>query len=230
MVSRSGPNWLLRTLIALSLGVHAVLLIHLSGIYRAGALTYIEMAVQNIHRPQGRDIPRPRPRPKAPAPEARVSRLTVAQQPLPRLKPVPPTTTPDSMPSPLGERIAVPAIPRPPAVAASDWVPTFQAEAATTEFMTTDSYLEMVKLRIESHKKYPKAAKNARVEGRVAIRFILAADGSVRDVTISKGARSEDLNAAALDAVRQAAPFPRPPANLFRGDLALELTIVFELT
>lgn len=230
MVSRSGPNWLLRTLIILSLGVHAVLLIHLSGIYRAGALTYIEMTLQNIHRPQTRDIPRPRPRPKAPAPGAQVPKLNVAQRPLPRLKPLTPAAAPDSVSSPLGERIAVPAIPRPPAVAASDWVPVFQAEAAPTEFMTTDSYLEMVKLRIESRKRYPKAAKNARVEGRVGIRFVLAPDGSVRDLAISRGARSEDLNAAALDAVRQAAPFPRPPANLFKGDLALELTIVFELT
>ena len=47
---------------------------------------------------------------------------------------------------------------------------------------------------------------------------------------MTRGARNDALNAAAIDAVRQAAPFPRPPANLFKGDLALELTIVFELT
>lgn len=230
MVSRSGPNWLLRTLIVLSLGVHAVLLIHLSGIYRAGALTYIEMTLQNIHRPQTRDIPRPRPRPETPAPGAQVPKLNVAQRPLPRLKPLTLAAAPDAAPSPLGEHIGVPAIPRPPAVAASDWVPKLQAEATPTEFMTADSYLEMVKLRIESRKRYPRAAKNARIEGRVAIRFILAADGSVRDVAVTRGARNDALNAAALEAVRQAAPFPRPPANLFKGDLALELTIVFELT
>jgi protein TonB len=78
---------LLRTLIVLSLGVHAALLIHLSGIYHAGALTYIEMTLQNIHRPQGRDIPRPRPRPETPAPGAQVPKLNVVQRPLPRLKP-----------------------------------------------------------------------------------------------------------------------------------------------
>jgi periplasmic protein TonB len=230
MVSRSGPNWLLGTLIVLSLGVHAVLLIHLSGIYRAGALTYIEMTLQNIHRTQTRDIPRPRPRPEAPAPGAPVPKLNVAQRPLPRLKPLTPAAAPDTAPSPLGERIGVPAIPRPPAVAASDWVPKFQAEAAPTEFMTADSYLEMVKLRIESRKRYPRAAKNARIEGRVAIRFILAADGSVREVEIVKGSYSNELNRAALEAVRHAAPFPRPPANLFQEDIVLKLNIIFELT
>jgi protein TonB len=230
MAPGSGPNWLLRTLIVFSVGAHVVLLIHLSGTYRASALTYIEMTLQNIQRAPERDIPRPRPRPKPPESGQQIPKLNVAQRPLPRLKPLPPSVAPDSVSSPLGEGIGVPAIPRPPAVAASDWVPMFQAEAAPTEFMTTDSYLEMVKLRIESRKRYPKAAKNARIEGRVAIRFVLASDGSVRDVAISRGARSEDLNAAALDAVRQAAPFPRPPINLFKGDLALELTIVFELT
>jgi protein TonB len=33
-----------------------------------------------------------------------------------------------------------------------------------------------------------------------------------------------------MDAVKNAAPFPRPPASLFPKDLALKLTIVFELT
>jgi protein TonB len=230
MVPRSGPNWLLRTLIVFSLGVHLVVLIQLSGIYRTRALTYIETTLQNIHRPPLRDIPRPRPRPKAPEPGAQVSRLSVVQQPLPRMPPPTPSAAPDSRPSPPGERIGVPDIPRTPAVAASDWAPVLQAAEAPSQFITPDSYLEMVRLRIESRKRYPEAARKARIEGRVAIRFVLAADGSVRDLAVTRAARNDALNAAALEAVRQAVPFPRPPANLFKKDLALELTIVFELT
>jgi protein TonB len=49
-------------------------------------------------------------------------------------------------------------------------------------------------------------------------------------VTVVKGSRIKALNTAALDAVWRAAPFPRPPANLFPRDLALNLTIIFELT
>ncbi|PIE66633.1 MAG: hypothetical protein CSA23_08195 [Deltaproteobacteria bacterium] len=69
-------------------------------------------------------------------------------------------------------------------------------------------------------------------EGRVTIRFVfvLETDGSVRDVAVTKEARHKSLNGAALDAVHRAATFPRPPSNLFKGALPLELTIVFELT
>ena len=50
-------------------------------------------------------------------------------------------------------------------------------------------------------------------------------DGNVRDLIVIKRAHS-----SALDAVQRAAPFPRPPASLFKRELLLELTIVFELT
>jgi protein TonB len=39
-----------------------------------------------------------------------------------------------------------------------------------------------------------------------------------------------DLDDAALRAVQDAAPFPKPPRRLFGSEVALELTMVFELT
>jgi len=33
-----------------------------------------------------------------------------------------------------------------------------------------------------------------------------------------------------LNAVKKAAPFPRPPPGLFKGPLHMEITILFELT
>jgi protein TonB len=59
---------------------------------------------------------------------------------------------------------------------------------------------------------------------------VLTGDGGIREITICKGSKSSALNTGALAAVRNAASFPKPPANLFKGDLSLNLTIVFDLT
>lgn len=223
-------NRLLSALIILSVGIHVVLLLHLSGVYRSRALSYIEMSLQNINASPVRDIPRPRPRPKLPAPETPLKKITVAQRPLPRFKPLAMAPLEKDLPDTIVEGIRVPDVPRAPGVDSAAWVPGPQAREAAPEFMTAASYLDMVKLKIESRKRYPETARNRRVEGRVRVHFVLGSDGSVRDVTISRGTRYSELNTAALDAVRSAAPFPRPPSTLFKGDLALELIIVFELT
>ena len=223
-------NWLLRTLIIFSVGVHAVVFFHISGIYRSSALTFIEMSLQNVDRPAARAIPRPRQRPKPLPSEVPVKKLKVVPQQIPRFKPLAMAPVDARLPDSLVEGITSPDIPQTPGVDSTDWVPAPQTQEAAGEFLTSASYLDMVRLKIESRKRYPDSAKARGIEGRVTIRFVLGKDGSVRNVAITKSARNKSLNIAALDAVKRAAPFPRPPANLFKGNLPLELTIVFELT
>ena len=227
---RPRANWLLRTLIIFSVGVHTVLFFHISGIYRTSALTFIEMSLQNIDKPAARSIPRPRARPKPPEPNTQVNKINVVPRPVPRFKPLAMAPVDKNLPDSLVEGIASPDIPQTPDVGTTDWVPAPQGQEATGEFLTTASYLDMIRLKIESRKRYPASAKARSIEGRVTIRFVLQTDGQVRDVTLSKATRNRALNMAALDAVQRAAPFPRPPAQLFEGELPLELTIVFELT
>jgi protein TonB len=221
---------LLSTLIILSVGVHTILLLHLSGVYRSRMLTYIELSLQNVSASPVRDIPRPRPRPKTPEPDDPLKKISVAQRPLPRFKPLAMAPMQKNRPDSIVEGISVPHVPQAPGVDSAAWVSGLKVQEAAPEFMTAAGYLDMVKLKIESRKRYPETAKTRRIEGRVKVHFILSRDGSVRDVTISKGTRHSELNTAALNAVRSAAPFPRPPSTLFKGDLALELIIVFELT
>ena len=223
-------NWLLRTLIIISLAVHTVIFFHVSGIYRSSTLTFIEMSLQNIDRPTARAIPRPRMRPKPPDPKDPVKKIKVVQHHIPRFKPLAMAPMEKNLPDSLVEGISAPDVPQTPGVDASDWVPGPQAHEAAGEFMTAASYLDMVRLKIESRKRYPEAAKARSIEGRVTIRFVLGIDGNVREVAVTKSARNKSLNIAALDAVKRAAPFPRPPSSLFKGELPLELTIVFELT
>jgi len=78
-VSKTKPNWLLRGLVGVSLAIHLLILMHVSGIYRSNALSYIEMTLQNVSRPSARSIPRPRHRPKEIKPED-VKRLKVTRR------------------------------------------------------------------------------------------------------------------------------------------------------
>ena len=60
---------------------------------------------------------------------------------------------------------------------------------------------------------YPATARRMGWEGKVVVSFLLLADGSVRDVRIVRGSGHPALDRGAVDAVRKAAPFPKPPAE-----------------
>jgi len=61
--------------------------------------------------------------------------------------------------------------------------------------------------RIEPLKRYPAAARLEKQEGRVVVRAVILADGQLASSEIAKGSGHEILDQAALEAVRQAAPF-----------------------
>jgi protein TonB len=50
-------------------------------------------------------------------------------------------------------------------------------------------------------------------EGKVVVAFLVLSDGSVRDVRVVRGSGHPALDRGAVEAVRKAAPFPRPPAE-----------------
>jgi protein TonB len=60
---------------------------------------------------------------------------------------------------------------------------------------------------------YPPMARKMGWEGKVVVAFLVLADGSVRDVRIVRGSGHPALDRGAFEAVRKAAPFPRPPAE-----------------
>jgi len=223
------PNWLLRGFIAVSLVIHTIIFLHLSGLYNSKALTYIELTMHGISKPSVRTIPRPRLRPKTPQVQE-VKKLNVALRHIPRLKPIKMEPPEENLPDTLVEGIAMPDIPETPGLALADWGPGTLVDEPGGDFVTAQNYLEMVRLRIERHKKYPSAARMRNIEGRVVIRFVITAEGAVQEVEITKRSRNKDLDLAALRAVEDAAPFSKPPPRFFKGAIPLELTIVFELT
>lgn len=223
------PNWLLRGLIAVSLVIHTIIFLHVSGLYNSKALTYIELTMRDISKPSARSIPRPRYRPKTPQVQE-VRKLNVTQRHVPRLKPIKMEPPEKNLPDSLVEGIAMPDIPETPSLAVADWSPGTLVDETGGDFVTAQNYLEMVRLKIERHKKYPDLARLRNIEGRVVIRFVITPEGAVREVEITKHSRNKDLDLAALRAVENAAPFSKPPARFFKSDIPLELTIVFELT
>ena len=60
---------------------------------------------------------------------------------------------------------------------------------------------------------YPAAARRMGWEGRVVVTFLLLPDGSVRDIRVVQGSGHPVLDRGAVDAVRNASPFPHPPAE-----------------
>jgi protein TonB len=221
------PNWLLRGLIGISLGIHVVIFMHVAGIYRSSALSYIELCLHDISKPPARSIPRPRHRPKAPAPQ-NVTRAKVTQRLIPRFKPIKVAPPDENLPDSLAEGIDMPDITETPGPKIADWSPGKAVENAPG--YSSLSYLEMVRFKIERYKQYPETAKARQIEGSVTIRFVITPEGGVRAVEVVKTSGQKVLDTVAIKAVQTAAPFPKPPGHLFKGEVPLELTIVFELT
>ncbi|MFZ5758860.1 MAG: energy transducer TonB [Thermodesulfobacteriota bacterium] len=92
-----------------------------------------------------------------------------------------------------------------------------------------ESYLHDIRQRIERSRQYPLPARRRGEEGRVTVAFALDHDGNLESVDLASSCRHRRLNQAALAAVRQAAPFPAPPAGIFPAPLALSVELVFSL-
>jgi protein TonB len=71
---------------------------------------------------------------------------------------------------------------------------------------------ETILRRVEELKRYPSSARVDRAEGRVVVRAVINEDGSVGDVEVSQSSGHQGLDKAAVETMRQAAPFelPRP--------------------
>lgn len=225
ILSKRRPNRLFQGLFVVSFAIHLVMFLHISGIYSSSALSYIELTLQNISQPPTRSIPRPRHRPKPPDKPQEVKRLKVTQL-VPRLNPLKLEPVEKDLPDSLVEGISMPDTPDVSSLDISDWSP----DQLVGDYITADSYMEMVRLRIERHKLYPDAAKVRQIEGSVTICFVITPEGDIKSAEVVKTSGNRALDSAALTAVKDAAPFPRAPASLFKGEIPMELTILFELT
>jgi len=144
-------------------------------------------------------------------------------------KPIKPEPAARDLPDSLVERVSMPEMPAVSGLNIADWTPE-KVEEVSGEYGTSNSYLEMVRLKIERHKKYPDIARTRQIEGRVTIRFVITLEGDIKGSKIVKTSGHIHLDEAALTAVKLSAPFPKPPKQFFKGEITLAITVVFELT
>lgn len=226
------PNYLLLGFILMSLLLHLVLVLHLAGVYESRTISYIELSMQQLSSPK-RDIPRPRIRQKPPV-VSQVKTVQVKKFHLPTIQmekmedhKIDPSHVkidlpqqPDSL-NISGFSVAGLNLPAP----AENTAPF----DASIEFTSAKEYFEMVQLRILRYRKYPESAKSSHIEGRVKVQFVLSGDGTLTDVKILKSSHHGILDEAAIDAIQDASPFPRPPGFIFKTPVTLRIDILFEL-
>lgn len=225
-------NWLFTGLIAVSLGIHLLIFVHVAGLYKSKTMTYIELTVRDISKPFVRFIPQPPVKNILPEIEHAKPQHGLLQAAAP-VHTEPSKTAPDKA---LVENIGpsdIPAIPSETGLSPAGWAETGAAvsESAAAAGITQNDYFDMVRLKIESRKKYPGTARSRRIEGSVSIRFGINADGRLNSAEIIRSSGHESLDKAAFNAVKNAAPFPQPPSNLFKNKpINLEIAVLFQLT
>ncbi|MFH0787641.1 MAG: energy transducer TonB [Pseudomonadota bacterium] len=67
--------------------------------------------------------------------------------------------------------------------------------------------------KILGHISYPSLARRMGWQGKVLVSFIITADGSVREVRVIQSSGFAILDKNALEAVKETAPFPKPPVE-----------------
>ncbi len=91
-----------------------------------------------------------------------------------------------------------------------------------------DTLLALLHDAIQKQQHYPASALEMERQGRVTVSFTLFTNGMIRDLRIIKSSGTASLDAAALAAVNQAAPFQIN--NYLSASRAFTLDVVFELS
>ncbi len=103
---------------------------------------------------------------------------------------------------------------------------TAELRGATQSFT---EFLQSVREKIKRSQRYPRSVRNLADGSEAQIQFTIRRDGSLIDAKVVASSGSKSLDAAALSAVQDAAPFPSFPDNQEGSILRLEIPIAFQL-
>ena len=179
--------------------------------------------VARVSLPKAKPLPFKAPGKKQGSSHVSQMRSTVARVSLPKAKPLPfkasgkkqgTTTIKSARISSEAKQFASAFEPRP--------VPNIIDQGALK------GYSRGVQRKIAARKKYPRKAKREGKEGQVTVQFTVMKSGKIKDLLLVAGTSYAELNKAAMDAVKRAAPFPGLPEEL--GQDFLELVLPFNFT
>ena len=97
-----------------------------------------------------------------------------------------------------------------------------------TTALRMNTYLSMVRARIERNKYYPRYSKRQNHQGTSTVKLVIAADGHLINVYLHKKSGFTMLDNAALDAVRKSLPLP-PPSEHGLGRISVEIPLCYLL-
>jgi TonB family protein len=92
-----------------------------------------------------------------------------------------------------------------------------------------NEYVASVKSKIYGCKFYPEQAERMEREGSVKVRFTVSGVGSVSGVNVESSSGFDDLDSAAMQAVKNAAPFTAIPEELGKSSLTISITLKYYL-
>lgn len=225
------PNWLFRGLILFSVGVHLLLFMQMSHLYRSRDVSRIELTLKQVTSSFKRRIPKPKPRfePLADSHEQIVTgafeERIIPPAPLEYAMPVP--VDPDS----LSGKKPVPRIPVVEDTPVGEWRNESESLPAESVSLGEDDdvalYYTLIsgKVRAEALKRYERIARSRNVQGVVEIEFTIGRNGEMVSAGIVKSSGSRILDRTAVDAVKKVAPFTTPP----NGPIVIQLPIKFKL-
>ena len=157
--------------------------------------------------PTSRDFPKPpAPRPP-PRPVQRTQPLP--PRPAPPAQERPPADAPATMPSPM---------PGPD-----------PGDLLAGRGRQRNDYLSRVARQVAQYRVYPTNAANNHQEGRVVMRVTVARDGRVLDVRVGTSSGWPAIDAAEVETIRKAAPFPPVPGDMPGDPVILVLPINYTL-
>jgi len=231
------PNWLFRGLMLLSVGLHLIVLIHVTTIYQPNLVSRIELTLQSI---------KSRPQPKAVVPPARF------ELPMQNFDRQPPPfnvgrnsaiTAPHYLPPKPVMAKRLQKLPSSPQITdisdpvATVWedTPVAMQQAAVAPApspikqdtgLAEIQYIDRIKQKIDDAKEYPQRARRRNLEGVVKVLFTIGGRGELVSISVSSSSGSRILDRSAVKAVQKAAPFDPPPNKT----VTIELPIKYQLT
>lgn len=215
-MEKKRPNYLLHAFIIVSIGIHIIIFLRVTKIYSTHEVSYIELSMRQQSKPNFRTIPKPRLHKKSfRTPDNRLIKSPALKNNIYEQIDIPDFSDPPDLP----DNIDI----------APCTVPAFKRENPEPRFISAKEYFEMLNLRVQTFKKYPEFAKLRHIEGRVKLKFVLAKDGTISNLKIIRSSRKKTLDNAAVEAVKKASPFPKPPDFIIKTPVTLTINIVFEL-
>jgi protein TonB len=156
----------------------------------------------------------------APQAEASVTAPSVTHRPVPE----------PSREAPVAQ---VPAVPKESISQASSLDQTQSISKTFQQAPATRSdygwLIESLGARLAELKRYPTAARSSGLEGKVLLRAVIRADGFLADVSVQKSSGHEELDAAAMQTMRDASPLYLRH-ELGRAQIAITVPLVYKLT